>query len=230
MLGRGKMAASLVAAALLVSTPALAQSGWQNTPSWQNNGWNRDAFWRDAPSDIRQRIDWLQRRIDRGVQDGTLTRGESRDLYRRLDMIRRDARRGYMTPERRDRLQARLDDLGRSIRWQRNDGDRGRYGYNDVRFRTDYDAARYYRNDPRYQERRLTYEDEVYRGSDGRYYCKRNDGTTGLIVGAIGGGVLGNVIDGGRNRVGGTLIGGALGAILGSTIDRNSTNNDLRCR
>ncbi len=24
----------------------------------------------------------------------------------------------------------------------------------------------------------------VYRGNDGRYYCKRNDGTTGLIVGA----------------------------------------------
>jgi hypothetical protein len=228
MLGRGKIAASLVAAALLGSTPAIAQSAWQNTPGWQNNAWDRDAFWRDAPSDIRQRIDWLQRRIDRGVQDGTLTRSESRNLYRQLNMIRRDARRGYMTAERRDRLQARLDDLGRSIRWQRRDGDR--FGYNDDRFRTDYDAARYYRDDPRYRERRLSYEDEVYRGSDGRYYCKRSDGTTGLIVGAIGGGVLGNVIDGGRNRVGGTLIGGALGAILGTAIDRNSSNNDLRCR
>ena len=28
-----------------------------------------------------------------------------------------------------------------------------------------------------------------------------NDGTTGLIIGAAGGGILGNVIDGGRNRV-----------------------------
>ena len=29
---------------------------------------------------------------------------------------------------------------------------------------------------------------------DGRYYCRRSDGTTGLIVGGIAGGVLGNII------------------------------------
>src|SRR5262245_35611837 len=101
-----KTVASLVALAILGSTPALAQPGTWNGAS----GWNREAFWRDAPSDIRQRIDWLQRRIDRGVQDGSLTRREARDLYGRLDFIRRDARRGYMTPDRRDRLQARLDE------------------------------------------------------------------------------------------------------------------------
>jgi hypothetical protein len=100
--------------------------------------------------------------------------------------------------------------------------------YNDPRYRTDYDATRYYRDDPRYQERVLSSNDQVYRGSDGRYYCKRNDGTTGLIIGAAGGGVLGNVIDGGRNRVGGTLIGGALGALLGKSIDQN--NEPVRCR
>ncbi len=70
-------------------------------------------------------------------------------------------------------------------------------------------------------------QDEVYRGSDGRYYCKRSDGTTGLIVGAIGGAVLGNVIDGGHERAAGTLLGGALGAILGKSIDQNS---DVRCQ
>jgi hypothetical protein len=216
-----------MALALLGATPALAQPG-----NW-NNGWNRETFWRDAPSDIRQRIDWLQRRIDRGVQDGSLTRREASDLYRRLDYIRRDARTGYMTPDRRDRLQARLDDISSQVRWQRGNGDRTYGSYdsrydNSGRFGTDYDAARSYRDDPRYTERRLTYEDQVYRGSDGRYYCKRSDGTTGLIVGAIGGGVLGNVIEGGHNRVGGTLIGGALGALVGSAVDRNS--NDLRCR
>ena len=58
--------------------------------------------------------------------------------------------------------------------------------YNDPRYRTDYDATRYYRDDPRYQERMLTSNDQVYRGSDGRYYCKRNDGTTGLIIGGAG--------------------------------------------
>ncbi len=101
-------------------------------------------------------------------------------------------------------------------------------GYYDERFGTDYDAARYYRDDPRYAERRLGPSDPVYRGSDGRYYCKRSDGTTGLIIGAAGGGILGNVIDGGHHRVGGTLIGGALGALLGKSIDQNSS--EVRCR
>lgn len=222
-----KTVASLAALAMLGGTPVLAQPG-----NWNNRGWDRETFWRDAPSDLRARVEFIQQRINNGVRDGTLTRAEARNLNYRLAMIRRDARRGYMTAERRNRLQARMDDLSRELRWQRRDGDRygQRDGYNDDRFRTDYDASRYYRDDPRYQERRLTYDDEVYRGSDGRYYCKRGDGTTGLVIGAIGGGVLGNIIDGGRNRVGGTLLGGALGAILGSTIDRNSANNDLRCR
>ncbi|MGN6818883.1 MAG: glycine zipper 2TM domain-containing protein [Sphingomonas sp.] len=108
-----------------------------------------------------------------------------------------------------------------------------RYGYNDQRYddgryATDYDASRYYRDGPQYQERVLTSNDQVYRGSDGRYYCKRSDGTTGLIVGGAAGGIIGNVIDGGRNRVAGTLIGGALGAILGKKVDQS--NSDYRCR
>lgn len=99
--------------------------------------------------------------------------------------------------------------------------------YDDDRYATDYDAARDYRDDPSYKERRLNDDDEVYRGSDGRYYCKRSDGTTGLIVGAAAGGILGNVVDGGRHRTGGTLIGGALGALLGRSVEQN---RDIRCR
>ncbi len=102
-------------------------------------------------------------------------------------------------------------------------------GYDD-RFATDYDAARDYRDAPQYRERAPSSDDQVYRGSDGRYYCKRNDGTTGLIIGAAGGGILGNVIDGGRHRTGGTLIGGALGALLGRSVDQNSQAQDVRCR
>lgn len=100
-------------------------------------------------------------------------------------------------------------------------------GYDRDPYATDYDATRYYRDGPQYQERRLSAQDEVYRGSDGRYYCKRSDGTTGLIVGGAAGGVIGNLLDGGRNRVAGTLIGGALGALAGRSIDQNS---DIRCR
>ena len=101
------------------------------------------------------------------------------------------------------------------------------YGGRDP-YVTDYDATRYYRDDPRYRERVLTAEDEVYRGSDGRYYCRRNDGTTGLIVGAGAGALLGNAIDGGRNRAAGTLVGGALGAILGRSVEQSQ--QDVRCR
>lgn len=102
-----------------------------------------------------------------------------------------------------------------------------RYGddYED-RYATDWDAADYYRDDPRYRERVLTANDQVYRGSDGRYYCRRSDGTAGLIIGGATGGILGNVIDGGRNRAAGTLIGGALGALLGREVERTQ----VRCR
>jgi outer membrane lipoprotein SlyB len=74
----------------------------------------------------------------------------------------------------------------------------------------------------------LSSNDQVYRGSDGRYYCKRSDGTTGLIIGGAAGGIVGNVIDGGRNRVAGTLIGGALGAILGKKVEQS--NDQYKCR
>ena len=102
-------------------------------------------------------------------------------------------------------------------------------GYDDRDpYATDYDASRYYRDDPRYSERRLSEQDMVYRGSDGRYYCKRSDGTTGLIIGGVAGGLLGNVIDGGRRRTGGTLIGGALGALMGRSVEQSQ--QDVRCR
>ena len=224
---------------LLTLTSANLSHAQPRPGNWQSSqtqgGWDRDAFWRGAPDDPRQRIAFMQTRIDRGISDGSLDRREARRAQQDLNVIKRDARnmgRRYDSRQA-DRLQARLDDLGQRLRWQRNDR---RSAYNegrssrwedDPRFATQYDASRYYRDDTRYSERRLTSQDVVYRGSDGRYYCKRSDGTTGLIIGGIGGAVAGNVIDGGNNRVAGTLIGGALGAILGKTIDQNS---DVRCK
>jgi len=195
-----------------VAAPSMAQPA----PGWRANSYSSD-FWRGAPDGLQQRIDWLQQRIDRGARDGSLSPGEARRAQYQLNTLRRDA----------NLLQQRLDDLSRSIRWARASG---AYGYDSYRapYSTDYDAYRYYRDDPRYTERRLAPDEEIYRGSDGRYYCKRSDGTTGLVIGAIGGAALGNVIDGGSNRVAGTLIGGALGAFLGKTVDQN--NSDVRCR
>ena len=87
-------------------------------------------------------------------------------------------------------------------------------------------ADQYYRDDSRYHERRLRENDRVYVGRDGRYYCRRSDGTAGLVVGGIAGGVLGNLIAPGGSKTIGTLLGAAGGAAAGAAID----SKDVRCR
>jgi len=154
-----------------------------------------------------------------------------------MDAQRMRSRAGGFRSRDNSAVQLRLDNLSRNLRWARQDQSWSGYGIDagygrddrggDYAYRTDYDARLHYRDGPQYQERRLSSQDEVYRGGDGRYYCKRNDGTTGLIIGGVAGGVAGNVIDGGSNRVAGTLIGGALGALAGKAIEQNG---DVRCR
>ncbi|MDV3457869.1 glycine zipper 2TM domain-containing protein [Sphingomonas sp. HF-S4] len=90
-----------------------------------------------------------------------------------------------------------------------------------------YNADRYYRDDRRYRERRVSRDERVYRGQDGRYYCRRNDGTTGLIVGGVAGGLLGNLIAPGGSETLGTVLGAAAGAAAGRAVERNQ---DVRCR
>src|SRR3546814_1160470 len=64
--------------------------------------------------------------------------------------------------------------------------------------------------------------DQMYRDARGNYYCKKPDGTTGLIVGGLAGGVLGHVIaPGGRKKLG-TTLGAAGGAPAGGEIDRTN--------
>lgn len=67
-----------------------------------------------------------------------------------------------------------------------------------------------------------------WRGKDGRTYCRRNDGTTGLIVGGVGGALVGRTIDTGGDRTLGTLGGAAIGALAGREIERSSSKR--RCR
>lgn len=62
-----------------------------------------------------------------------------------------------------------------------------------------------------------------WRGRDGRIYCRRPNGTTGLIVGAAGGALIGRAIDGGRDRTVGTIAGAAAGALIGREVDRGSS-------
>jgi hypothetical protein len=99
------------------------------------------------------------------------------------------------------------------------------YDYNrpDPRY-NGYYADRYYRAGSDYYV--VKRDDRIYRGRDGRYYCRRSDGTTGLIVGGAAGAALGALIAPGGSELVGALIGGAAGAAIGTSIDRG----ELRCR
>ena len=138
---------------------------------------------------------------------------------------------------------AMADDNGRQRRYEerRDRRDDGRYRHDrreDRRYQYDrrdrwdagpgyWDASRYYaRDDRRYRPRRLGRQDRIYRGSDNRYYCRRDDGTTGLIVGGMAGGVLGHVIAPGGSKTLGTIIGAGAGALLGRAVDQG----DIVCR
>jgi len=91
----------------------------------------------------------------------------------------------------------------------------GRRGY-----RNGYDGGRYSRGEPVYRNTR------VWRGDDGRYYCRKDNGTTGLLIGAAVGGLAGHEIAGQGDRTLGALLGAVGGGLLGRAIDKDG----MRCR
>lgn len=105
--------------------------------------------------------------------------------------------------------------------------DYGRPGYNS---QNGYGQSGPRRGDgPRGEGRgrhRMSENDRIYRGNDGRYYCKRDDGTEGTIIGGLAGGVLGNIIAPGGSKTLGTILGAGAGALGGRAIDRNSVECD----
>ncbi|MEE1876139.1 glycine zipper 2TM domain-containing protein [Altererythrobacter litoralis] len=84
-----------------------------------------------------------------------------------------------------------------------------------------YDSRGYY-----IEPRRITRNSYIWRGKDGRYYCKRDNGTTGLIIGAGVGALAGHELAGRGDKTLGALLGAAVGGVLGRAIDRG----DLQCR
>jgi len=76
------------------------------------------------------------------------------------------------------------------------------------------------------QRRRYAYRE--WRGRDGRRYCRKPNGTTGLVVGGVAGALVGRSIDTRGDRATGTLLGAAAGALAGREIERSSGNR--RCR
>lgn len=75
-------------------------------------------------------------------------------------------------------------------------------------------------------DERLAANSRVWRGDDGRYYCKKDNGTTGLLIGGAVGGLAGHEIAGNGDKLLGTVLGAAGGALLGREIDRDK----YRCR
>ncbi len=86
-----------------------------------------------------------------------------------------------------------------------------------------YRNAQYYRGDNRYyRDNRSARNNRNYRGG---YYCKRDSGTTGLLIGGLAGGLLGNEVAGRGDRTVGAVLGAGVGALAGRAIDRS----DSRC-
>ena len=97
----------------------------------------------------------------------------------------------------------------------------GKYKHKHKKHKSRYDDRGRY-----YEPVALRRDDRIWRGDDGRYYCKRDNGTTGLIIGGAVGALLGREIDGRGDRTLGTVLGAAGGALLGREIDRGG----LKCR
>lgn len=150
---------------------------------------------------------------------GSNERQEQRECNRELRDA--DSRREYRREQRecdREITRARGQDWRQGRRYDYNRPPPGGYYADD-----------YYRDGRNYRERRLTANDRIYRGRDNRYYCRRSDGTTGLIVGAGAGALLGNAIDNRGSSTVGTILGAIAGGVIGREVDRGS-NRDLRCR
>jgi hypothetical protein len=80
----------------------------------------------------------------------------------------------------------------------------------------------------RYYDRSGNYVGPTWRGRDGRYRCRKPNGTTGLIVGGAAGAVIGHQIAGRGDRTVGAILGGAAGALIGREVERGVSRR--RCR
>ena len=86
-----------------------------------------NGFWNGAPTDVRQRVDFMQQRIARASSDGRLTPAETQRADNELRSIRHYAHHNYqqygsLTQDQQSYIQARLDHLGQSIHWMERTG------------------------------------------------------------------------------------------------------------
>ncbi|WP_416908243.1 MAG: glycine zipper 2TM domain-containing protein [Polymorphobacter sp.] len=91
------------------------------------------------------------------------------------------------------------------------DDDRYERRWDDRRWNADWDDRR---DDRRWNNR----DQRRWNGNGNRCY---DEGKGGTVIGAIGGGVLGNTVAGRGDKLLGTIIGGGLGALAGRAIDKS---------
>ncbi len=110
-----------------------------------------------------------------------------------------------------------------------NHGDRGRHrGWDkgERGYRGSYDNRGYDNRGYDNGSYNNGYNQQTWRGDDGRYYCRRNDGTTGLLIGGAAGAVIGSGIAGrGGDRTLGAILGAGVGALLGRQVDKGSSSS-----
>ncbi|HVP84723.1 MAG TPA: hypothetical protein VMS78_08385 [Rhizomicrobium sp.] len=101
------MSGALVGAALMFGTSAFAADEW----------------------DLNHREQWLQERVDRGLQDGSLDSEEAKHVRQDLEQIHeeqvrlQDANDGELMASDSDRLETKLDHVARQIHWLKKEND-----------------------------------------------------------------------------------------------------------
>lgn len=116
------------------------------------------------------------------------------------------------------------EDRGRHRGWYKKDR-RDHYDRRYDRYRSNYRSRPYYNSYPAHYGEPVYRNTRVWRGDDNRYYCRKSDGTTGLLIGGAAGALLGREVAGRGDRTLGAILGAAGGALLGKSID-----SKIRCR
>jgi len=197
---------SLMLAGMAAASPVLAQpNDWRDrqsaSPREVARSWERVQEERRDLAQAQRQGDWNDVREERR---------ELRRAEREFIQDRRDLQRAAGGPGN-----------GNGNGWGRGGRPANDWGWRqDGWNRQGWHAEHFYRQGNNYQPRYLGANDQIWRGYDNRYYCRRSDGTTGLIVGGLAGGALGNVLAPGGSKLLGSIIGGTLGAVVGNSADR----------
>jgi len=116
-------------------------------------------------------------------------------------------------------------DRGRHRGWDKRDRRDSRYRSHSRYGAPAHRSRAYYNGYPANYGEPVRHNTRVWRGQDNRYYCRKSDGTTGLLIGGAVGALLGREVAGHGDRTLGAILGAAGGALLGKSIDSRT-----RCR